>query len=174
MLATELFLAIVTSANIIGSLTPNTDNQEQVSKIGEVAFFSLNSNTYDDLSLASDGPTSPTVGSYETSESYDRDGYGQQMQAQPVYEHPCSALSKIMSSGTFYYASNGKWDISSRLQVRAERQALAPHDQSVFDSRFIWNEYIAGSEFIVPHKSHRLSHMSRIRFNRLSIEVRPE
>lgn len=139
----ELFLAVVTSASVIGNLSPNKNAQEEVSKIKEVAFFSLNTSTYDDLSLASDGPTSPSFGGFEMNDNYDRDGYGQQTN-QPVYEHPCSALSKIMSSGTFYYASGGKWDISSRLQVRAKRQALA-HDQSVFDPRFIWNEYIAGS-----------------------------
>ncbi|KAJ1308885.1 hypothetical protein OPQ81_004572 [Rhizoctonia solani] len=140
----ELFLAIVTLAGVIGNLTPNAARQEQISKIQEVAFFSLNTNTYDDLSLASNAPTSPTIGSYELNDSYDRDGFGQQMQAsQPVYEHPCAALSKIMSSGTFYYASDGKWDISTRLQARTRRQAQ--HDHSVFDPRFIWNEYIVGS-----------------------------
>ncbi|KAG8692921.1 inositol polyphosphate 5-phosphatase, partial [Ceratobasidium sp. 395] len=140
----ELFLAVVTSAIVIGNLTPNNSNPEQVSKINEVAFFSLNTNTYDDLSLASDGPSSPPIGAYEMSDAYERDNFGHQMQAtQPVYEHPCSALSKIMSSGTFYYASNGKWDISTRLQARTKRQAM--HDHSVFDLRFVWNEYIAGS-----------------------------
>ncbi|KAF8759859.1 phosphatidylinositol dephosphorylation [Rhizoctonia solani] len=140
----ELFLAIVTSAAVIGNLTPNSARQEQVSKIREVAFFSLNSSTYDDLSLASNAPTSPTIGAYEMNDTYDRDPFGQQTQtAQPVYEHPCAALSKIMSSGTFYYASDGKWDISSRLQVRARRQVQ--HDHSTFDPRFIWNEYIVGS-----------------------------
>ncbi|CAE6420494.1 unnamed protein product [Rhizoctonia solani] len=140
----ELFLAIVTSAAVIGNLTPNPARQEQVSKIREVAFFSLNSSTYDDLSLASNAPTSPTIGAYEMNDSYDRDPFGQQTQAtQSVYEHPCAALSKIMSSGTFYYASDGKWDISTRLQVRTKRQTQ--HDHSVFDPRFIWNEYIVGS-----------------------------
>ncbi|QRV87863.1 hypothetical protein RhiJN_15881 [Ceratobasidium sp. AG-Ba] len=137
----ELFLSVVTSATLIGELSPNSADREQVSKINQVAFFSLNTSTYDDLSLASDGPGSPTIGAYEMNDTYDRD---HQMQAtQPVYEHPCSALSKIMSSGTFYYASNGKWDISTRLQTRAKRQAT--HDHSVFDPRFVWNEYIAGS-----------------------------
>ncbi|KAG8721546.1 inositol polyphosphate 5-phosphatase [Ceratobasidium sp. 394] len=140
----ELFLAVVTSATVIGNLTPQKTNPEQVSKINEVAFFSLNTNTYDDLSLASDGPTSPTIGAYEMNDAYERDSLGHQMQTtQPVYEHPCSSLSKIMSSGTFYYASNGRWDISTRLQARTRRQAT--HDQNVFDPRFVWNEYIAGS-----------------------------
>ncbi|KAG9127885.1 inositol polyphosphate 5-phosphatase [Ceratobasidium sp. 392] len=140
----ELFLAVVTSATVVGNLTPNNTSPEQVSKINEVAFFSLNTSTYDDLSLASDGPTSPTIGAFEMNDTYERDNFGHQMQAaQPVYEHPCSALSKIMSSGTFYYASNGKWDISTRLQARAKRQAM--HEQGVFDPRFVWNEYIAGT-----------------------------
>ncbi|KAF8607527.1 inositol polyphosphate phosphatase [Ceratobasidium sp. AG-I] len=140
----ELFLAVVTSAIVVGNLAPNPDNEEQMSRINEVAFFSLNSNIYDDISLASDGAGSPTTGSYEMSDAYERDSFGQQMQTtQPVYEHPCSSLSKIMSSGTFYYASNGKWDISTRLEVRTRREAA--HDQSVFDPRFVWNEYIAES-----------------------------
>ncbi|CAE6454924.1 unnamed protein product [Rhizoctonia solani] len=140
----ELFLSVVTLAGVLGNLTPHASRQEQVSKIREVAFFSLNTSTYDDLSLASNAPTSPTIGAYEMNDMYDRDGMGQQMQAaQPIYEHPCAALSKIMSSGTFYYASDGKWDISTRLQARTKRQTQ--HDHSVYDPRFIWNEYIVGS-----------------------------
>lgn len=161
---------MVTSAIVIGNVTPNADKEEQVSRINEVAFFSLNSNVYDDLSLTSDAAGSPTAGSYEMSDAYERDNFGHQMQTtQPVYEHPCSALSKIMSSGTFYYASNGRWDISTRLQVRTRRQTT--HDQSIFDPRFVWNEYIAGSEFSVASSLWRKSYVREIRLDRLSSPV---
>ena len=63
--------------------------------------------------------------------------------ATPALEHPCQPLRKIISAGTFYYAMEPQWDISSRLQRRLSRNE--PWDAATFDDRFVWNEYIVRS-----------------------------
>jgi hypothetical protein len=54
-------------------------------------------------------------------------------------------LTKILSSGSFYYALDPPWDLSSRLSVRLSRDNLIPYDVGIFDERFVWNEYIVRS-----------------------------
>ena len=54
-------------------------------------------------------------------------------------------LTKILSSGSFYYAIETQWDLSSRLSVRLARAANTSKDELVFDERFVWNEYIIRS-----------------------------
>ena len=73
-----------------------------------------------------------------------RDAYQQTIPPPPVFEHPCAALKKILSSGSFYYALSPHWDISSRLAERLSRDAGVP-DVGAFDDRFVWNEYIVRS-----------------------------
>jgi synaptojanin len=74
-----------------------------------------------------------------------RDSYQQNSaQTPPVFEHPCAALKKILSSGSFYYALSPHWDISSRLAERLSRDSGAA-ELGAFDDRFVWNEYIVRS-----------------------------
>jgi len=65
----------------------------------------------------------------------------------PGFEHPCAPLTKIISSGTFYYAVEFQWDLSSRLAARLspDRNVNGSKDPSYFDERFVWNEYIVRS-----------------------------
>jgi hypothetical protein len=42
----------------------------------------------------------------------------QQPPPPPVFEHLCSALEKISSSGSFYYALSPHWDALSRIAER--------------------------------------------------------
>ena len=63
----------------------------------------------------------------------------------PVFEHPCLPLTKILSSGSFYYALEPQWDLSSRLSARLSRDRSASYDPGMFDERFVWNEYIVRS-----------------------------
>jgi hypothetical protein len=62
-----------------------------------------------------------------------------------IFEHPCAPLTKILSSGSFYYSMDTPWDLSSRLAVRLARDPGGGSDLSVFDERFVWNEYIVRS-----------------------------
>lgn len=54
-------------------------------------------------------------------------------------------LTKILSSGSFYYALDPTWDLSSRLSIRLARDRTSVHDIGIFDERFVWNEYIVRS-----------------------------
>src|SRR6202044_1713116 len=66
-----------------------------------------------------------------------------------VFEHPCLPLTKILSSGSFYYALEPHWDLSTRLAARLGARADAgvsgKKDLGAFDERFVWNEYIVRS-----------------------------
>ena len=143
---TDLFLAVITSATEIGNTRPTADSPEYIAKIHEVNFFCLTSSVWDDLSLVGDALPSPSY-----TEQVDvmalrenRDSYQQNSAQPPLFEHPCAALKKILSSGSFYYALGPHWDISSRLAERLSRDR-GEADLGAFDDRFVWNEYIVRS-----------------------------
>ena len=145
-LPTDLFLAIITSATEIGNTRPTAHSPESISKIHEVSFFCLTSSVWDDLSLVGDGLPSPSY-----TEQVDvmalretRDSFQANPVQPPLFEHPCAALKKILSSGSFYYALGPHWDLSSRLAERLSRDR-GEADLGAFDDRFVWNEYIVRS-----------------------------
>lgn len=91
-------------------------------------------------------------------------------QAQGIYTHPCDVIKKYIETGTFYFATNGNWDVSKRLtewdwrglidveQNRLTRrgQGDAVEDDNIdeadvralsacldtFEERFVWNSNI--------------------------------
>jgi hypothetical protein len=135
----DLFLAIITSANEVGNTRPSATNPEIVARIHEVSFYSLTSPTWDDLSTQ-DPQLSPDI----VESAFQRDSYPQSTPSQ-VFEHPCMPLTKILSSGSFYYAVESQWDLSSRLPIRLARGPNYSKEPLVFDERFVWNEYIIRS-----------------------------
>lgn len=80
----------------------------------------------------------------DSADSIMKDYTTQQLQT-PLYDHPCSAVSKIFTAGTFYYAPAPVWDISSRLAQRIRKKAEFGDPLASFDDRFVWNEYIVKS-----------------------------
>lgn len=126
----------MTSAKEVGDTRPSTLAPESVARIHEVGFYSLTSPTWDDplLNESAFGPEAIDTAFRENS-----------YQNNPVFEHPCMPLTKILSSGTFYYALEPTWDLSSRLAVRLARDAASSRDIGTFDKRFVWNEYILRS-----------------------------
>lgn len=136
---TDMFLAVVVSATEVGNTRPTSPTPETVAQIHDVGFYCLTSSLWDDLSLSGDPLASPGYG--DSSDLYTREhGSGT---ATPAPEHPCQPLRKIISAGTFYYATEPQWDISSRLQRRLSRNE--PWDAASYDDRFVWNEYIVRS-----------------------------
>lgn len=127
----------------LGNVRPGAPTPENVSRIQEVRFFALNTSAYDDLSSLSEGLASP---SFLDGPDTTRDSYAQSAIQGPVpgsvYEHPCAPLTKILASGTFYYAVRPQWDLSSRLGVRMSRGG---NSMEGFDERFVWNEFIVKS-----------------------------
>ena len=133
----DLFLAIITGATQVGNTRPSAANPENVARIHEVCFYSLTSPTWDDLSTH-DPPDVP--------ESTLRDSYTQPTpHPSQLLEHPCMPLTKILSSGSFYYAIESQWDLSSRLPIRLARDPNYSKETLTFDGRFVWNEYIIRS-----------------------------
>ncbi|KAJ3575821.1 hypothetical protein NP233_g830 [Leucocoprinus birnbaumii] len=159
----DIFLAVVTSAVDIGNTRPSAHEPESVARIHEVCFYSLTSSTWDDplLNEARFGP--------EAVDSSFRETYTNNV---PVFEHPCMPLTKILSSGTFYYATEPTWDLSSRLSVRLGRDAASSRDIGTFDERFVWNEYILRSllDFRERLDFHEREEMDRCQFLILAIQ----
>lgn len=138
----DMFLAVITSATDIGNTRPSAAQPESVAKIHEVGFYSLTSSTWDNPSMYD---TAPSQTFAEQADALLRDSYPGQNSPNPVFEHPCMPLSKIISAGTFYYALEPYWDLSSRLSQRAARDDQVKRDMGHYDERFIWNEYIVRS-----------------------------
>ena len=136
----DLFLAIITSATEVGNTRPSATNPETVARIQEVCFYSLTSPTWDDLSTQ-DPPLSPDI----VESFFQKDNYVQPTPSSQVFEHPCMPLTKILSSGSFYYAVESQWDLSSRLPIRLARGPNYLKETLTFDERFVWNEYIIRS-----------------------------
>lgn len=137
---TEIFLVVITSATLVGKTRPTASTEENVAQIHDVGFYSVNSSTWDGLSTdlgqrtGYDDQDSPLGDSFATPTP------------NPVFEHPCSPITKILSTGTFYYAHEDQWDITSRLPLRlARRESAGTVDAGLYDERFLWNEYIVKS-----------------------------
>lgn len=120
-------------------MRPNTEAPEGVARIHEVGFFSLNSHQWDNHSTGADLASTADHDEYNP-----RDPYTNNVPP-PIYEHPCSPLMKILSSGTFYYALSPQWDISSRLSRRIVKGKQLGNEAVAYDDRFLWNEYIVRS-----------------------------
>ncbi|KAF8204786.1 inositol polyphosphate phosphatase [Pholiota molesta] len=162
----DVFLAVITSATEVGNTRPSGTKSESVARIHEVSFYSLTSSTWDDLSAAT---VDPSLGPESAEPAY-RETYGQSTQT--VYEHPCMPLTKILSSGSFYYAVESQWDLSSRLAVRLSRDPKATNETLTFDERFVWNEYIIRSllDFRERLDPHERDELDRCQFITLAIQ----
>lgn len=162
MCTPDTFLAVVTSATEVGNTRPSAIHTESVARIHEVCFYSLTSSTWDEIPSVEDA-----FGSPDAPDSSYRDTYAQ---TPPVFEHPCLPLTKILSSGSFYYALNSQWDISSRLAIRLSRDPSVSKEQLVYDERFVWNEYIIRS--LLDFRE-RLDPSEKDDFDRCQFLVRP-
>lgn len=140
----DIFLAVILSATEVGNTRPSSSLPETVARIHEVGFYSLNSSTWDELSMGADALPSPSHPD-QTNDLMMRDPYAQNNTQPQVFEHPCSPLTKILSSGTFYYATEPQWDVSSRLSQRMFKEKGHQRDIASYDERFVWNEYIVRS-----------------------------
>lgn len=149
----DIFLAAITAATEVGNTRPSQSLPETAARIHEVLFYCLTSSSWDDFSSSQDSLVNPE--NMDTMPS--RDAYLQTLNSNADFEHPCMPLTKILSSGSFYYALDPPWDLSTRLAVRLSRDSRIQNDIGVFDERFVWNEYIIRSlldfrEKLDPHE----------------------
>jgi hypothetical protein len=125
----DIFLVVVNGASKVATVRPG----ETVQRIHSVGFFCLTSSSYDAL-------LNDEVNPYPTDtiddEGYEM-GFGGRKEQSPN-EHPCLALKKILSSGTFYYSSD--FDLTRRLQHRTTDAATVSIDS--LDAGFLWNSYM--------------------------------
>ena len=139
----DIFVAVITSATEVGNTRPSANTPESVARIHEVSFYSLTSSTWDDVANPE-----PSWNYSDTDISSLRDNYVHNQSA-GVLEHPCLPLTKILSSGSFYFALEPQWDLSTRFSERlpspGSTERGRAHDITDFDERFIWNEYIVRS-----------------------------
>jgi hypothetical protein len=172
-----MFIAVVTSATEVGNVRPTAPYPEIAAKIHDVSFFCLTSSAWDSAPSSNEALPSPTFADHADVMSMRdvRDLDYQQTNQGVALEHPCAPLTKILSSGTFYYAlaSDGNsWDISTRLSERVRRdQGSSVQDASIFDSRFVWNEYIVRS--LLDFRG-RLDPMEKGDFDRCQFLVKPK
>jgi hypothetical protein len=103
----DIFLVIVNGSKKVADVRAG----ETVQRIHSVGFYCLNSANYDSL-------LNDEVNPYPTDTIDDEGfemGFGKGKGESPL-EHPCLALKKLLSSGTFYYSSD--FDMTRRLQER--------------------------------------------------------
>lgn len=90
----------------------------------------------------------------------DPDGWDHGRSEQPIgSEHPCLALRKLLSDGTFYYST--EFDLTNRLQDRAVSANTFDIDQ--FDDSFMWNSFmisplLAFRSRLAKHEASMLDH----------------
>ncbi|CAI6341584.1 unnamed protein product [Periconia digitata] len=128
----DVFLVVVNGSRKVADVRPG----ETIQRIHSVGFYCLNSASYDSL-------LNDEVNPYPT-DTVDEEGYemgfgkGKSEGAGGVLEHPCLALKKLLSGGTFYYS--GDFDLTRRLQERSTDAATVSIDS--LDAGFLWNSYM--------------------------------
>ena len=83
-------------------------------RIHEVSFYNLFSPAWDDAPSTPDSDVVP--GPVNIDSALYRDNYSSS--GAPVFEDPCLPLTKLLSSGSFYYALEPQWGLSSQLSAR--------------------------------------------------------
>ncbi|KAH9844079.1 DNase I-like protein [Rhodofomes roseus] len=165
----EIFAVMITSATSVGKTRPSARTEESVAQIHDVGFYSLNSSAWDGLST----DVGMRSGYDDQSDSPLGDSYTNTT-PNPVFEHPCAPITKILSTGTFYYANEEHWDITSRLPLRLARRAESGGvtDAGLYDERFLWNEYIVQSllDFRERLDPQERDELDRTRFIALAIQ----
>ncbi|PQE08101.1 hypothetical protein CJF31_00008196 [Rutstroemia sp. NJR-2017a BVV2] len=138
----DIFLCVVTGTTRAATVRP----WETVEKILAVEFHCLNNAEYDNT--FTDGLDPYSV----------EDNYGQNLSRRdPIVEHPCLELQKLLSNGSFYYSTD--FDLTNRLQDRSTE--AASFDINNLDDSFLWNSYMISplSKFrsrLVPHEREAL------------------
>lgn len=99
-ISNDVFLCVVTGATKVASVRPG----ETVEKIFGVEFHCLNSSEYDNT-------FSDNLDPY----SMEGQDHGANHR-EPLQEHPCIALKKLLGNGSFYYSTD--FDVTQRLQDR--------------------------------------------------------
>lgn len=97
----DIFICVITGTRVVAQVRPG----ETVENILDVEFHCLNNAEYDIFLVDNSDP-------YNV-----EDTIGQNLsRREPLVEHPCIELQKLLSNGSFYYSTN--FDLTNRLQDR--------------------------------------------------------
>ncbi|CAK3847770.1 Inositol-1,4,5-trisphosphate 5-phosphatase 1 [Lecanosticta acicola] len=122
----DVFLCVVNGSRKVATIRPG----ETIQRIHSVEFHCLNSSTYDHL-------LNDQVNPFPT-DDLDADGYDHGGHREPLNEHPCMALRKLLSGGSFYHSAD--FDLTKRLQDRPTEASTVAIDS--LDGGFLWNTYM--------------------------------
>ncbi|TKA68704.1 hypothetical protein B0A49_05409 [Cryomyces minteri] len=122
----DVFLCVVNGAVKTATVRPG----ETVQRIYSVEFYCLSRSEYDHLLIDRINP-------YPT-DDLSEDGFEHGHGREPLIEHPCLALKKLLSGGSFYYSTD--FDLTTRLQDRTTESSTVDLDS--FDQGFLWNSYM--------------------------------
>ncbi|KAJ3192406.1 hypothetical protein HK101_006611 [Irineochytrium annulatum] len=130
----DVFVGVVTEAH-------KATERDGVLRIVKTHFFSLLSYEYDDIDALNEqsrtggvtlsnftGVVGATVGVV---------GGEDANQASQMLQHPCGALSKLLSSGTFYFSTSA--DLTRSTQRRCVDDLAGSSGPDSADRQFIWN-----------------------------------
>lgn len=122
----DVFLCVVNGNSTVATVRP----AETIQRILSVEFHCLNRADYDHL-------LNDQVNPFPT-DSLDADGHDYAGHREPLLEHPCIALKKLLSGGSFYYSAD--FDLTKRLQDRPAEASTVAIDS--LDAGFLWNTYM--------------------------------
>ncbi|GAM83447.1 hypothetical protein ANO11243_014350 [Dothideomycetidae sp. 11243] len=121
----DVFLCVVNGANRVASIQPG----ENIQQITSVEFHCINRADHDYF-------LHDQVNRYPN-DPLDDDGYDARHGQSPL-EHPCLALKKLLSGGSFYYSAD--FDLTRRLQDRTADSSTIALDS--LERGFLWNAFM--------------------------------
>ena len=122
----DVFICVVNDSKRAATVRPG----ETIQQIKNVEFHCLSRPDFDHLLNTQVNPF-PT-------DDLDSDGFDQFGHKDPLLEHPCMALKKLLSGGSFYYSSD--FDLTKRLQDRPADSTTVAIDS--LDGGFLWNTFM--------------------------------
>ncbi|TKA77601.1 hypothetical protein B0A55_03129 [Friedmanniomyces simplex] len=122
----DVFLCVVNGSSPAATVRPG----ETVQRILSVEFHCLTTADYDHL-------LNDQVNPFPT-DSLDADGHDYSGHREPLLEHPCMSLKKLLSGGSFYYSAD--FDLTKRLQDRPTGGSTVAIES--LDAGFLWNTFM--------------------------------
>ncbi|KAL3232584.1 hypothetical protein RNJ44_04500 [Nakaseomyces bracarensis] len=117
-----LFLGTITGKREVAQPIPDTS----INKILAVDFFCLNSDKWDGHDIDDNGYVVEDNNSKSPKKTNDE------------LRHPCWALMKLLSNGTFYFSN--EFDLTSTLQTRGFYNSTM--NENIYDEQYMWNNFM--------------------------------
>ncbi|KAK9454835.1 SacI homology domain-containing protein [Dipodascopsis uninucleata] len=142
----DVFLAVITGATKVAE---PLEGKETVYRIHGLEFYCLTRSWWDFGGMDATGrPLDGNGLPMTVGDGYDfNSGTGSTGGSNAVLEHPCAALRKLLTDGSFYYSND--FDLTTRMQSRSADPSF---DIDGFDEVFMWNSFMISE--LVKFRSH--------------------